>query len=301
MESNSVRIGRYEVAKRGVLMGRAMQTYHDLCDGPDFFESAMKELKMNEVTYNANSNAMIEADGSMQVSREHKVMFVHVPETGGRIVEKSKLFDHPKKSAVGGYHKINKFHKLEGVNSYVFTSFEHPCERFVQTFDYLKNGGNGTPEEAALTKKTIGNSTLDEFVKKGIPSEYPEFQAMWPFMFLTDKTTGESTMGVDNVFCQDQFEDVEDWIHKHYGSVIPREDNDLPSEKQCQNLKPETRQAIDDFYELDYCIFGFDRKNKNTNTKNCEARSISKSEYESRMDSCFDSLSLETKRRLQKE
>merc|ERR1712226_1592084 len=131
--------------------------------------------------------------------------------------------------------------------------------------------------------------TVDEFVKKGIPTEHNHFKAMWSFMFLTDESTRKTTMGVDNVFCQDQFKDVEEWVQKQYGSVIPREKNDLPTEKQCENLKPETRKAIDDFYSMDYCIFGFDRMN----TNKCEARSISKDEYESRVQSCFASLSLD--------
>mmetsp|Transcript_17386 Transcript_17386/g.26311 ORF Transcript_17386/g.26311 Transcript_17386/m.26311 type:complete len:638 (-) Transcript_17386:118-2031(-) len=316
------------VEDRGFAMAEIMQIYADSCGGPDFYYAASEAnlalaaakeafdgIKMHDIislpkdpktTSEKKTSGptlsdpalkgLYEGDQELQISRKNKVMFVHVPKAGGSTIETSKLFaDKP--NPASSHNRISKFVTRPGVEDFsTFAIVRHPCERVMSAFNYLKRGGSGAPSELEWSKKNIGDLTIDEWVQKkgvgeGMRTHKVQFQPMWRFLLSMRKVGSDNkfVMEVENIFCQEHFEEATAWINDKFGPDIFEKDipkvNALEGHETCNDLKLETRKAIENFYAMDYCLFGYD-KDPTKEMKTCEARKFSKEEFTDRFEKC---------------
>ncbi len=252
----------YGPVNRPILIAAFLDRWSKLCGGPDFHlgdDAATKESPSNTAT-------LYESDGTMAISRANKLVYIHTPKTGGSSVENSALFDDARSHhAVGGHHAVGAMTlnaQERGINNFVKAAhIRHPCSRFISAYAYLTSEMCNSGDKR-WAKENIGNASLDEFLKKieQEPTllEWAHFTPMWHYVF-----TPEGKFGLDVALCQENWNEGLDVLGEYLGGSdrIPKE---LYSSRSLQNahnscaeLRPETRQAIERVYAMDYCIFGF--------------------------------------------
>ena len=112
------------------------------------------------------------------------------------------------------------------------------------------------------------------------------------------------TMGVDHVFCQEDFRAAINWINTNYGDSIFPKDRVVPrsnaagngNDGKCESLSESTRKRIEEFYSMDYCIFGYEKGGRGTHdstaTSLCPASKFkSKEEFTKRYAQCLKEVS----------
>ena len=212
------------------------------------------------------------------ISRKHKLLYVHIPKTGGTTIERSPLFDDTReRHATGGHHTIDAMMKdadVRGIESYVKAAhIRHPCERFISAFNYLKHGGNKGDQKWAAAH--IGDMTIDEFVMSMDESGWKEataahFRPQFVYVFHKDGRNG-----VDTLLCQEHWDEGIRRLFDRVGEMVPsyllhstsseekstKEKNKSHalqlSHETCADLKQETRNALERRYAMDYCLFDY--------------------------------------------
>mmetsp|Transcript_6560 Transcript_6560/g.9613 ORF Transcript_6560/g.9613 Transcript_6560/m.9613 type:complete len:330 (+) Transcript_6560:141-1130(+) len=225
------------------------------------------------------------SDHVFQISRLHKLLYVHIPKTGGTTIEVSSLFDDARAHhAVGGHHPISKM--LENANErgidvenfFKVAHVRHPCERFISAFNYLAKGGASEGDAQQAQVHGIDRLSIDEFVthitnrewfKKGAPIHFiPQVDYLF---YKTDGVFGgrsysrdrpDGTFGVDMVLCQDHWEEgLERLSRRMYHMILPQtmynRQNYAEKRITCRDLQKETREMIEGIYAMDYCVFGY--------------------------------------------
>mmetsp|Transcript_18645 Transcript_18645/g.32055 ORF Transcript_18645/g.32055 Transcript_18645/m.32055 type:complete len:335 (-) Transcript_18645:4-1008(-) len=251
------------------------------------------QVKLEKIVKDIKVADLYESDKMMQISRKHEIFFVHIPKSGGSSIESSRLFaDKPNTRAAGHAH-VSAFLSRPLTSMYQsFAIVRHPCERFLSAFNYLQLGGrNGMDKKWA--RDNIGNLTLDEWVQRGIRDTYFHLEPMWQYTFT--KEDNHTTMGVDKIFCQERFSEATDWVNSlldlRVFDTVPHVNKGI-SHEGCMEIKDETRQAIERFYTLDYCIFGYDRGPGMASKPDiCNAQGFSKEEFTDRYAQCAEQYS----------
>lgn len=230
---------------------------------------------------------LYQEDKRMQISRRHQIFFVHIPKTGGTSIENSALFADKLPTKAKGHRFVSEY--LERPYTSGFKSFamvRHPCERFISAFKFLKSGGTWEGD-AKWARDNIGNLTLDEWVERGILDSWFHMGPMWPYTFLQEGN--QTVMGVDQIFCQEQFPQAIDWVNAQvHGGIfesVPHE-NKGKQHGGCSELPDKTRQVIERFYALDYCIFGYEMGRDALKPTVCQAQTMSKQEFTDRYAEC---------------
>lgn len=219
------------------------------------------------------------------ISRVNELIYVHVPKTGGTTIEKSSLFLDARqmngmgirKRPVGGHSPIGalKIHSKE--RGFIAAAhIRHPCERFISAFRYLTSTKCNKGDKR-YADKHIGDMTIDEFVmdshNKGWRGfgDWPHFEKQ--HLFLID----ENQFGVDQILCQEQWnEGIERLYHSVGLEEVPsyllsnKKSTEESSTKttnsghllkihheSCADLKPFTRQSLERYYAMDYCLFEY--------------------------------------------
>ncbi|CAE7194858.1 unnamed protein product [Symbiodinium natans] len=191
-----------------------------------------------------------------QISRINKVIFVHVPKTGGSTIEQSKLFyDAKKHHPVGGHTHAEKMRNLApGFRS--FSMVRHPCERFISAFTYTLTRA---PEpELAWHHKNIGSRNVTAYVASSdfggdVFWKFLHFRPQHSFLFFHN-----GTFGVDLLMCQDNWTKSMQRLREYMKPTVI-----LPFHKRarstthskCSDLPKETRQRIERAYAMDMCLF----------------------------------------------
>ena len=242
-----------------------------------------------------SSNKKKNGTGLLQISQEHKVLFVHIPKTGGTSIERSKLFydrSDPEKRKPGGHTAIQRYHHRvpESKNYTSFAIVRNPCERFLSAFYYMQQGGQHNGDKTWM-RENIGKMTLEEWVQNGIKDTAAHFKPMWHYVFLPETRQQPHVMGVDEIFCQEDFGEAIQWINSTYGDgtlfpEIPYKNKGVVSHGGCQALSEETRQGIQHFYAMDYCIFGYNSSVDFTAQSVCQTRGVSKDAFTHRFAEC---------------
>lgn len=250
---SSVTTFGYGPDNRPILIAAFLDRWSKLCGGPDFH-------------FWDDAGTLYKTDGTMAISRANKLVYVHLPKTGGSSVEHSALFDDSRSHhAVGGHHTIGVMTKNaqeRGISNFVKAAhIRHPCSRFVSAYAYLTSEICNLHDKR-WAKENIGNMSLDEFLKKieQEPTllEWVHFTPMWHYVF-----TPEGKFGLDVALCQENWNEGLDVLGEYLGGSdrIPKElysSHSLQNaHSSCAELRPETRQAMERVYAMDYCIFGF--------------------------------------------
>eukprot|EP00565_Helicotheca_tamesis_P006965 CAMPEP_0185729584 /NCGR_PEP_ID=MMETSP1171-20130828/6437_1 /TAXON_ID=374046 /ORGANISM="Helicotheca tamensis, Strain CCMP826" /LENGTH=384 /DNA_ID=CAMNT_0028398459 /DNA_START=102 /DNA_END=1256 /DNA_ORIENTATION=- len=240
--------------------------------------------------------ALHASDGHMTISRKNKLLYVHVPKTGGTTMEHSSLFDdardyHP----LGGHHPVSEM--LGNAYERKLTHFvktahiRHPCDRFLSAFNYLQKSGNDG-DKAFAQKYNIDTQTIDEFisnfnthtttndeqteeeVEPWDPYEIKHFIPQVEYVFYTHDGTNanrerardkpDGTFGLDVLMCTEQWEEGFTRLEAALGGggdVIPQEvktarENSL-EHMTCADLTEESRATLERVYAMDYCVFDY--------------------------------------------
>ena len=208
------------------------------------------------------------------ISRVNRLIYVHVPKTGGTTIERSSLFEDAhifhtlgvRKMPVGGHDPIGslKAHSRKyGTDEFVTAAhIRHPCERFISAFRYLKSNKCNKGDKR-YAQKHIGDMTIDEFVSDSHEKGWRAFDD-WPhfkkqFQFLVH----QNIFDVDQILCQEQWNEGIERIHQIIGldevpsSLLSHEL--INNHESCAALQPSTRKLLEAYYAMDYCLFEFDR------------------------------------------
>ena len=80
---------------------------------------------------------------------------------------------------------------------------------------------------------------------------------MWQWLFQPD-----GTYGLDITMCHETWSDSVDKLSKDYSLTVPvslkTTDALVKHQSKCQDLRPDTRAAIEQIYQMDYCIFEYE-------------------------------------------
>ena len=181
------------------------------------------------------------------------------------------------RGTLGGHHFIWQLHgnaEKRGIADFhTAATIRHPCSRFISAFRYLTsdlcNGGDKANREKF---GIIPGQSVNEYVQYLEDTQwkkvYLHLNPQYPWILNQDQTA----VGVDNFLCNEQWdegihriksvleiEEIETrrlFNHRGLGSTS---DHRLQNQhEKCQDLKPETREAIERFYAMDYCLFGYD-------------------------------------------
>lgn len=161
---------------------------------------------------------------------------------------------------------------LEGFTT--FTVIRHPCERFISAYNYLRYSVNDKLNEK-WARKYIGNSSIGEFAQKlnTIQPLRVHFQNQFPMMFYSN-----GSFGIDLLFCTSQFNDglkrlaaARSDVPRH---LFPWSNNTKNHQKElshghCDALDSKTVKVIENFYAMDYCIFGFPKRGQGSTLAAC--------------------------------
>ena len=253
------------------------------------------------------------------ISRDHKLVYVHIPKTGGSTVESSEIFDTARlysaeklRGAIGGHHNIYDLmqnSEERGISDFnTATTIRHSCQRFISAFRYITGNkcNNGDKRQAALH---IGNRTLDEFVElmeeKGWYHTVMHFDKM--YTFLVDD---EENFGVDEVLCAGHWEEGAHRLESLIGVTSERflrslmrkqteDKRDLSAmqhlegshklankHETCADLNPETRVALERHYAMDYCLFEYQSLPENNDEAVCIGAGKNKAWFTAKFQEC---------------
>ena len=209
-------------------------------------------------------DSLYETDGTTSISRKNKLIYVHIPKTGGSSVENSALFDDARAHHnVGGHFTLEHMTlnaQERGIDDFTKAAhIRHPCSRFISAYAYLKSD-LCNPGDRRWAKENIGNLSLDDFILKlerePALTGKAHLRPLHHWLFYTD-----GTFALDVALCQETWNESLDVLGHYIGTNIPNGLYSAHSLKNahnsCAELKPETRQAIERVYAMDYCIFGF--------------------------------------------
>lgn len=232
------------------------------------------------------------------ISREHKLVYIHNPKTGGTTMESSPLFNDVRtymqkgvRPGLGGHRDIASMMfnaETRGIAHFATaTHIRHPCERFISAFRYLTsdlcNVGN-----KIWRKKNIGNMTIDEFVEHAEKEKWEPFRESHfreQYSFVVHK----GIFSVDHILCQEQWEEGLSRLYNNLGLVRETKDSGTVrlhnSHETCADLKPSTRQALERFYAMDYCLFDYPLLMDETQGQ-CSGSIFSKSDFQAKYDEC---------------
>ena len=212
----------------------------------------------------AIDNSLYETDGTMSISRNNRLIYVHTPKTGGSSIENSFLFDDARQfHAVGGHFNVEHMTlnaQERGIEDFVRAAhIRHPCSRFISAYAYLKSD-LCNPGDRRWAAEHIGNLSLDDFILKlerePALTGKAHLRPLHHWLFYSD-----GTFGLDVALCQETWNQSLDALGHYIGTNIPVKLYSTATlqnaHNSCAELKPETREAIERVYAMDYCIFGF--------------------------------------------
>ena len=199
-------------------------------------------------------------DGTAAISHRRKIVFVHVPKTGGTTIEKSDLFDDAlAHHNIGGHMKLNNILRPE-IESYTrFAVVREPCERFISAFNYLK-GGYGNLGDKHWWKEN-GISDIDEFVQNKLKVvQYLHFKPQIPQLLLKDGRFGIDVLLFTETMPQDLLR-LRNALGLNESKLWPEAlmstRKNTHSHIPCSELNPSTRDAILAHYSYDSCVLGY--------------------------------------------
>lgn len=204
-----------------------------------------------------------------QVADDRKILFIHIPKTGGTSIETSFLFDEQRKisngNRLGGHHKITEFDQEAFKDYHKFCMVRHPCSKLLSVWSYytqgLGNRGDNQWAEEVLNNETVSSFTA--FVQKTLrpdgpvdPYEQVHLQSQVGMIF--DET---NKFGLNQLLVFEKWNESIDALGQYLKedlSVLKSAHLLSSQHKTCQGAyTTETWQKMTDIYALDFCTLGY--------------------------------------------
>ena len=171
-----------------------------------------------------------------------------------------------------GHHPIFNMQnnaKERGIDDFhTAATIRHPCSRFISAFRYLKSDICGGMDKKMRQRFGIlPNTTLDEYVQYLEDSHWDNLYMHFIPQYQHVVNQNMTKVDVDNILCNEQWDEGVQRLKSVLGIEMKEVKRGLGStsdhvlqnkHEKCQDLKPETRAAIERFYAMDYCLFGYD-------------------------------------------
>lgn len=134
------------------------------------------------------------------VEDSERIVFVHVPRTGGHSVFKSLIV--PNDNVVGKDHDTRRpeyetTDEFINKEDFVFTFVRNPYERVVSSYFYLKEGGRNKQDEIEGIKYLREYDSFKEFILNGLETVVDEQLHFYPQVFWI--TNSEDELVVDYI------------------------------------------------------------------------------------------------------
>mmetsp|Transcript_29769 Transcript_29769/g.39122 ORF Transcript_29769/g.39122 Transcript_29769/m.39122 type:complete len:261 (+) Transcript_29769:207-989(+) len=234
---------------------------------PLFFFNYFIVISLNFLDYCIPAGTKYMFDpGTRQVNFSRKVLYIHIPKTGGSTIENCYLFRAPEVNhgPIGGHANIDTFQEDMVRDWFKFTVVRHPCERFMSGFRYFNSVKQNAYGQKVIETVFGGpyNSFSDFMEQNGLErmKNVVHFKPQWTFIFRN-----KTEFGLDRLFYNENFSEVQDYLLSHYPPVKPAHEyfvwrlKTRNSIQTCQGLREKYLQQIESYYHLDYCVFGYVR------------------------------------------
>merc|ERR1712232_1442562 len=143
-------------------------------------------------------------------------------------------------------------------------TIRHPCERFISALRYSMSE-KIYYKQRDKAKEQMGERNIDEYVeyleKNNWHYEKVIFHLVHTMAYwLIDRE--HDSFGVDTILCQEQWnEGIERLLNKigitKNVTSLYQHKNQVSHHETCADLQPETRAALERYYAMDYCLFGY--------------------------------------------
>ncbi|KAJ8036884.1 hypothetical protein HOLleu_17541 [Holothuria leucospilota] len=203
-----------------------------------------------------------------QVSDFLKLVFIHVPMTGGNAIETSPLFlDEQDKLGghyLGGHHKISAFTDPAFQKYHKFGMVRHPCSRLISVWQYfLKRMGND--EDNAWVAKFFNDTTLasfdmfvDALFARGVSFIESESHLQTQVGMIFDE---DKRFGLDQLLVYEKWnESLEELgkILKVDAKVFHSIEKPVRDQHVCKGkYTPITWSKVRTLYAMDFCVLGY--------------------------------------------
>lgn len=194
-----------------------------------------------------------------QPARQKNVIFVHVPKAAGTSIHNSLFgrltgFGH---STAERYLSI--YGPIDFFSTFRFTFVRNPYDRFVSSYEYLKQGGNNSNDLLFYEKYIKGFESFEDFVLNGFAKNV-EIQNHIHFKRQSNFVYHNSRCLVDFV---GRFENLEK-DYKYIASMIGAEHGlkfvNKTNNRQCFDeyfTRASVKKVISDFYKIDFINFDY--------------------------------------------
>ncbi|KAJ8036883.1 hypothetical protein HOLleu_17540 [Holothuria leucospilota] len=203
-----------------------------------------------------------------QVSDSLKLVFIHVPMTGGNAIETSPLFrdeqDKLDGHYLGGHHKISAFTDPAFQKYHKFGMVRHPCSRLISVWQYfLKRMGND--DDNAWVAKFFNDTTLasfdmfvDALFARGVSFTETEshLQPQVGMIFNEDKR-----FGLDQLLLFEKWDESLEKLGKILkvdSEVLRSIEKPVTDQYICKGkYTPITWSKVRTLYAMDFCVLGY--------------------------------------------
>jgi len=236
------------------------------------------------------------------ISHKNRLIYVHIPKTGGTTIERTPMFDDARKfHRVGGHYIISTMISGSKSQNYIkAATIRHPCERFISAFKYLTSG-KGNKGDRKWAENNIRNMTIDEYLINQNSMKFPDFDWIHfqrQYKYIFHKRVCE----VNTILCQEQWDEGINRLFRKIGQSVPdyllsstsaNEKNDERGHalkvhhESCAELKVETREILERYYAMDYCLFEYQSLPIQPNKGICIGKSKSQQDFTERYALCM--------------
>ncbi|XP_071853914.1 uncharacterized protein [Apostichopus japonicus] len=201
-----------------------------------------------------------------QINNSRKLLFIHIPKTGGTSIESSFLFkEQRRKHAIGGHHKISEFNQKHFENYHKFCMVRHPCSRLISAWSYLgQNRGNAKDKrwvKQNLTAET--RKSFDSFVRMTLaPEGHVKIQDENHLQTQVGMIFRENgNFGLDQMLVFEKWEESIDVLGlriKTDVSAVKVRHLTRSLHKTCEDsYTSDTWAKMVKLYEMDFCVLGY--------------------------------------------
>jgi len=200
----------------------------------------------------------------MVFSDKHKVIFIHIPKTGGSSIEtslncKNDSSGYGTKDGKARQHYTWKDYEKNYLNKYKnyykFSIIRNPYTKVLSDYYFLKN-------EAKITHNNFQNKSFDEYLdyckyiyeNKLYSTTHYHDHFMPQYEFIYDNN---NKLKVDKIFKFENFEEITKFIKSKYNCIVGHEQKNKVLDKII--LSEKQKNKIYEIYKKDFEILKYNK------------------------------------------